>query len=72
MSDIYREPLVVYHRNLRRQNRTMESTQCKIKRFFVWGADFRVYVDTYQEAYDLVSKAEEKGRILTVEPVYSL
>ncbi len=50
----------------------MNSTQYKIKRFFVWGVDFRVYVDTYQEACDLVSKAEEKSRILTVEPVYSL
>lgn len=72
MSDIYREPLVEYHRNLRRQNCTMKNTQCKIKRFFVWGSNFHTYVDTYQEACDLVSKAEEKGRILTVEPVYSL
>ena len=72
MSDIYREPLVEYHRNLRRQNRTMKSTP-RIKHYFAWGVKTSRFFDTYEEAYAFAQRMYEGyGRIITVEPVYSL
>ncbi len=49
------------------------STKPSIKRWFAWGVGVSLFFPTYEQAWAYSEKARRQtGRIITVEPVYSL